>query len=199
MKSLRTQSRACALLLAVLAAALPALAQEETPMVVRRASELRAAPNDGAILAPLPADTAVTRLAERQGPWVKVKAAAGTGWVHLFDLKSVGAGGEGSGTSGVTGALRGVTGFFSKAPEQKTTTPTATIGIRGLGAEDLAQAQPDTAAVTRMEALRASDSDARQFARQASLNAVSVEPLPAPAAPSGSSGTGGQPGQGVAP
>ncbi|HEY1226346.1 MAG TPA: SH3 domain-containing protein, partial [Ramlibacter sp.] len=63
---------------------------------------------------------------------------------------------------------------------QRTTASTSTIGIRGLGAEDLAQAQPDVQAVARMEALRQSDNDARQFARRAQLTPVSVEPLPEP-------------------
>lgn len=182
----RASLRAACAAAAALIAAAPALAQEES-MIVRRASELRAAPAaDGAVAASLPADSQVTRLGDRQGPWLKVRTAAGaTGWVHLFDVRSSSGAAEGGNGSGggnaVTGALRGVTGFFSKAPEQKTTTPTATIGIRGLGAEDLAQAQPDLQAVARMEALRASEADARRFAKQADLAAVNVEPLPAPA------------------
>lgn len=166
-----------AMVLLALALALPVQAQEE-PAVVKRASELREAPGDGGrILASLPADSAVTRLGDRQGPWVKVKSPAGaTGWVHMFDI----APGSGSGTGVAAGALRSVTSFFNKPSQQRTTTPTATIGIRGLGAEDIAQAQPDTAAVGRMEALRASENDARQFARQAAITPADVVPLPAP-------------------
>ncbi|TFY98297.1 SH3 domain-containing protein [Ramlibacter humi] len=175
--------RAAVVLAAALAAAAPAAHAQDEAAVVRRASELRATPAaDGAVAASLPADSQVTRLGDRQGPWVKVKAASGaTGWLHMFDLRSPGSTGDGSGGGTMAGALRGVTGFFSKAPEQKTTTPTATIGIRGLGAEDLAQAQPDLQAVTRMEKLRASEADAQRFAKQANLAPVNVEPLPAPA------------------
>lgn len=163
-----------------------ARAQEEAA-VLRRASELREAPGDtGRSLAALPADTALTRLGERQGPWVRVRTAAGaTGWVHLFDVgPASGAGSSGgSGTGAAAGALRSITGFFSKPSTQRTTASTSTIGIRGLGAEDLAQAQPDTAAVTRMEALRQDEAQARRFARGAALATVPVEPLPVPAAP----------------
>lgn len=171
----------------VAASAVPGAARaDEEAAVVRRGSELRDAPGDnGRVLAPLPADTAVTRTGERQGAWVRVRTAAGaTGWVHLFDVGP--ASGSGSGT--MAGAFRSVTGLFSKPATQRTTTATSTIGIRGLGAEDLAQAQPDLQAVTRMEALRQGDNEARQFARRAQLTVVSVEPLPepsrVPAAPS---------------
>ena len=152
-------------------------AQEEA-VVVKRASELREAPgNTGRVLAPLPADSAVTRTGERQGPWIKVRTAAGTlGWVHLFDIGPV----SGSGSGSVAGAFRSVTSLFSKSSAQRTTTSASTIGIRGLDAEDLAKAQPDVQAVAKMEALRQSDSEARQFARRAALSPVRVEPLQEP-------------------
>lgn len=165
---------------AVLAAsALPGLAlAEEEAAVVKRGSELRETPGDGGrVLAPLPAETPVTRTGERQGAWVRVRTTAGAaGWVHLFDVGPA----SGSGSGAMAGAFRSVTSLFSKPAAQRTTTSTSTIGIRGLGAEDLAQAQPDVQAVSRMEALRQSDNDARQFARRAQLAAVRVEPLPDP-------------------
>jgi hypothetical protein len=152
-------------------------AQEEAA-IVKRASELREAPGDtGRVLAPLPADSAVTRTGERQGPWIRVRTAIGAlGWVHLFDIGPV----SGSGSGSVAGAFRSVTSLFSKPSTQRSTTSTSTIGIRGLDAEDLAKAQPDEQAVAKMEALRQSDGEARQFARRASLSAVRVDPLQAP-------------------
>lgn len=165
-----------------------AWAQEE-PAVVRRATQLREQPGEASrSIAPLAADTAVTRLPERSGPYVRVRTAAGAvGWVHLFD---VGAPGSSNSSGGASGLLRGVTGFFSKST-RPTTVSTSTIGIRGLGAEDLAQAQPDTAAVTRMEALRVSEQQARQFAGEAQLVPASVQPLPAPPRPASSNGPPG--------
>ncbi|MDB5897488.1 MAG: hypothetical protein JWP41_1090 [Ramlibacter sp.] len=84
---IRTASTHALRAFALAAVLLPgAWAQEAA--VVRRATELREAPGDQALsLAPLPAQTAVTRTNERQGPWVQVRTAAGaTGWVHLFDV-----------------------------------------------------------------------------------------------------------------
>jgi hypothetical protein len=171
------------LLALALGALLPfaALAQDEAALV-KRATDLREAPAEsGRSLASLPAETALTRLGDRQGPWIRVRTAAGaTGWVHLFDVGPASRGAAAPSSGGAAGALRGVTSFFTKPSEQRSATPTSTIGIRGLGAEDIAQAQPDTGAVTRMEALRVAEPQARQFARDAALKTASVEPLPAP-------------------
>ncbi len=137
--------------------------------VMKRAGELREAPAESArSLAPLPADAPVTRLGERQGPWIQVRNAAGaTGWVHMFDIAP-----QSSGGNAASGALRGVTNFFNKGNNRPVTTATSTIGIRGLGAEDLAQAQPNPGAVAQMEALRQSESQARTFAAPARPSAA---------------------------
>lgn len=166
--------------------ALAAQAQGEAA-VMKRAAELREAPVDSSrSLAPLAADAPVTRLGERQGPWIQVRSASGaTGWVHMFDVAS-----QGSSGNAATGALRGVTNFFNKGSARPVTTATSTIGIRGLGAEDLAQAQPNLGAVAQMEALRQSEGQARAFAGEAALVPVSVEPLPAPARPAGAPNQG---------
>ncbi len=152
--------------------------------VTKRATELREAPAaTAATLAALPAETPLTRLAERQGPWVQVRTSAGaTGWVHLFDVAPAAGGGarmDPAGGSSAANPLRGVTNIFSRSAAS--TTPTAASGIRGLGAEDLANAQPNPAAVGQMEALRQSEADARAFAASALLQPVAVDPLPAPA------------------
>jgi hypothetical protein len=178
------------LLAFALAALLPfsAQAQDESALV-KRSTELREAPGEtGRSLASLPAETALTRLGDRQGPWIRVRTAAGaTGWVHLFDVGPASRGAAAPTSGGAAGALRGVTSFFTKPSEQRSATATSTIGIRGLDAQDIAQAQPDTGAVTRMETLRVAEPQARQFARDASLKTASVEPLPTPSrTPSGS-------------
>jgi hypothetical protein len=171
---IRTASRAIALALLLMPAA---WAQEAA--VTRRATELRDAPGDrGRSIASLPAQSSVTRTNERQGAWVQVRTPNGaTGWVHLFDVGPANAAGDSAG-SVIGGALRGVTSLFGgqRAPQ-----PTATAGIRGLDAEDLAQAQPNPAAVTQMEALRQSDAEVRSFAERSAWRPVAVEALPAPA------------------
>lgn len=179
--------------LVALLAGSAAHAQEEAA-VMKRPAELREAPGESArSLVLLQAQAPVTRLVGRQGPWVQVRNGTGaTGWVHLFDLGPASGGSVGS--NAATGALRGITGLFSKGGTQRgATTPTSTIGIRGLGAEDLAQAQPNAAAVAQMESLRQSEGQAREFAREAALAQVNVPPLPSPARAAG--GVAGSPEQ----
>jgi hypothetical protein len=167
----------------------PAHAQSDS-VTIKRASELRDGPAETArSLAALPAQTPVTRLGPRQGPWIEVRTAQGNnGWVHLFDI---GGTVPAQGGNTATGALRGLTSFFGKGSPQApaTSTATATIGIRGLGAEDIANAQPNLEAVARAEALRQNAVQARQFGTGASLVAMAVAPLPVPPAPPRSPGS----------
>ncbi len=154
--------------------------------LIKREAQLREGPGDTSrSLAPLPVQTPVTRLGDRQGAWIKVRMADGaTGWVHMFDITSASAQ---SGSTGA-GALRSLSSFFNKGSAQSSgsTVATSTIGIRGLGAEDLASAQPNLAAVAQADANRANAAQARQFAGNASLSSRQVEPLPTPAPPAAS-------------
>jgi hypothetical protein len=158
------------------------LVQAQTEaLLVKRAAELREAPGESARrLAVLAARTPVTRSGGRQGAWLQVRTAEGaSGWVHMFDVGSAAsAAPAGAGAN----ALRGLSSFFNKGSAQGgTVTATSTVGIRGLGAEDLARAQPNPAAVTQAEALRQDADQARQFAVSAALSSRAVEPLPVPA------------------
>lgn len=177
---IRTALRSAALVALLLSSA---WAQEAA--VTRRATELRETPSDaGRSLAALPAQSPVTRTEQRQGPWVQVRTPQGaTGWVHLFDLgpANAAAGTATAGDSVVGGALRGVSNLFGGGSGSRPAQTSTTAGIRGLGAEDLAQAQPDTGAVKQMEAQRPSDADVRSFADRAAWRPAAVEPLPAPA------------------
>jgi len=158
-----------------------AQAQSET-LYVKRASELRQGPSaNTAALVPLAAQTPVTRLPERQGAWMRVKTGAGqAGWIHMFDVGSVAA--PSSLGSTASGALRGLSSFFNRSGSQNTTA-TSTVGIRGLGAEDIANAQPNVQALKQAEGMRADAQQARRFATDAQLAARTVEPLPTPQAP----------------
>lgn len=160
------------------------LAQAQTESVlVKRAVELREAPGDSSrSLGPLSPQTPLTRLGERQGPWVQVRTAQGTtGWVHMFDIGASG-GAKPSGSSGAGGGLGALTSLFGRSSGQAQghTLATSTVGIRGLGAEDIANAQPNLAAVGQVEGLRVDAAQAREFAAGAALNAYAVPPLPEP-------------------
>ena len=170
-------------------------AQAQTPaatgetVIVKRETQLRESPAETApALAPLPARTQVTRLLARSGPWIEVRTPQGvTGWIHMFDVATTA---PAQGGNFATGALRGLTSLFgggnSLAP---TRTATATIGIRGLGAEDITNTQPNLTAVTMVEAMRMDAAQARQFAATAALVTQMVEPLPVPPRPQQAAGS----------
>lgn len=155
-------------------------AQPES-VLVKRAAELREAPGETSrSVAPLPARTPVTRSGARQGAWIQVRTAEGaSGWIHMFDVAPAN---SAAAPSAGTNALRGLTSFFNKGSAQGgATTATSTVGIRGLGAEDLARAQPNMAAVAQADTLRMDADQARQFASAAALGSRPVDALPAPA------------------
>lgn len=180
---------ALALWLASAAWSLTGVAHAQETAVVKRATQLRDTPADtGASVAPLDANTVVTRGSERKGAWTKVSTPQGaTGWVHMFDLGPQ-SGSAAANNNAATSGLRSVGSLFG-GNSGSSTTATSTVGIRGLGAEDIANAQPNPAAVTQAEALRVNADQARQFASSASLQPRTVPVLAAPARPT-SSGTG---------
>jgi hypothetical protein len=165
-----------------------ALAQTET-LLLKRAAELRQGPSDStAAVATLPAQAPVTRLPERQGAWMRVTTAAGqTGWLHMFDVGTVAAPTSIGGAAG--GLLRGLTSLLNRGNTQTTTTATATVGIRGMSAEDIANAQPNLTALKQAETLRADATQARRFAGEAQLAARAVDALPEPPPAAADDGT----------
>lgn len=162
--------------LAGLCTAFAAGAQPADGLIVKRDTQLRSAPADNApAVAPVKANTPVTRLPERQGAYVRATVENKTGWLHMFDIGSPASAAASSGGSNV---FRGLGSMFARP--SSTTVSTTTVGIRGLDANDIANAQPNTAAVTTAEGMRVSAADARQFAARSSLRTQSVEELPVP-------------------
>jgi hypothetical protein len=85
--------------------------------------------------------------------------------------------------SAASGMLRGLTSFLNRGNTQTTTTATATVGIRGMSSEDIANAQPNLSALKLAEALRADATQARKFADEAQLAVRTVDALPEPPPP----------------
>ena len=168
-------------------------------LTIKRAAELRESPSETArSVAPLAPQSQVTRLGARQGPWIEVRTAQGaSGWVHMFDA---GVPPSAQGGNAASGALRGLTNLFGRSTSAPAvTTSTATIGIRGLGAEDIANAQPNLDAVARAEALRQDAAQARLFGSTATLSAQVVQALPVPPAPTRAAAPTGPGRTGTAP
>ena len=156
--------------------------QRET-VLIKRAAELREGPSESSrSVMPLALQTSVVRLGEKQGAWIKVSTPDNSqGWVHMFDVTAPASAGASTGNAGAN-ALRGITNFFNRGASQTpvASAATSTLGIRGLDAENLNNAQPNAAAVAQAEALRVDAVQARQFASSASLVTRVIDPLPTP-------------------
>ena len=154
-------------------------------LVTKRLATLREEPSDTSrSLQTLPLRSPLTRLGDKQGPWIKVRLDdASQGWVHMFDVtlpEPVSAAGSTS-----AGVLRSVTSFFNRgnAASRSGNVATSTVGIRGLTAQDIANATPNPQALQQAESFRLDAGQASQFASAARLNRQSVAALPLLAPP----------------
>jgi uncharacterized protein YgiM (DUF1202 family) len=147
-----------------------ALAQDQA--FANRSTELKdKAAADGKTLATLNTDTPV-KVLQRSGGWTKVEASGQQGYVRAFHLRFPAAVESSSSSGGVLGSLAG--GLFGGSKSGPRSTTVATTGIRGLSAEDFKNANPDAAAVAKMESYRADKASAQNFAREARLSSVSI-------------------------
>ena len=151
---------------ALLLLLLPALCLAE-PATLIRATELRGAPaSDAAAVAPL-AEGARVEALERKGGWTRVKAAGGAeGWVRMLALRYAGGGDAKRGVSGIAQLLN--------VARSGTSGTQVTTGVRGLDAEQLANARPDAAQLQKMQGYAASKDAAAGFAASGKLQAQSV-------------------------
>jgi hypothetical protein len=146
-----------------------AFAQE--PAVTNRATELKERPAaDARTVSSLAADAAVKVLA-RQGAWTQVEAGNQRGWVRAFHLRFQSTVETSSG-GGVAGGITSIFGFGGR--EAPKTSRVATLGIRGLSAEDFKNAAPDPEALRKMQSYRSDKAGAERFAREAKLAPVAV-------------------------
>lgn len=141
---------------AALAFAAPAAAEDG---LMIRAGELLAGPFiDAAKGAKVKAKQKVTIL-ERRGGWMRVETGGQSGWVRSLNVQLEQAPGRPRGSGASVAALR--TGSSGR---------TATTGVKGLDAGDLAVASPDAAQLAALDQLVASDSDAKSTATQKKLS-----------------------------
>lgn len=149
------------------------------PLIVTRDAPLhRSANEQSEALTQLPAQSRVTAQGQRQGAWVQVKTEQGiSGWLRLFQLGQIPsstAPGQAD-SSWVRGFSSWLGGSTSNRAQPVATT---TIGIRGLEASDIANAQPNPGAVTQAEHLRIDASQAQHFAQRSGLQRRAVDELP---------------------
>ena len=153
-------------LVAAIFLCVPVLCLAEAATVIR-ATELKQAPaSDAASAGELAANARVDAL-ERQGGWTRVKAAGGAeGWVRMLALRYDGAGAAKQGDSGIAQALN--------VARTGTSGAQVTTGVRGLDAEQLANARPNTAELKKLERYSASKDAAAAFAERGHLHAQQV-------------------------
>ena len=149
----------------VLLLLLPLIAAAEPASVIREVEMKQAPATDAATLATLPENTAVDAL-ERKGGWTRVKTSAGEGWVRMLSLRLGGATTAKPGASGLTQA-------FNVARTGTSGTQTTT-GVRGLDAEQIANAQPNPTELAKLEKFAANRDAAATFATEGKLSPTSV-------------------------
>jgi uncharacterized protein YgiM (DUF1202 family) len=133
--------------------------------------------SDANVVGNVPVNTNLT-IISRQGGWYHVRLASGQdGWLPMTSLRLNPAGGA-SGSS--TPQQSSSSGFFSlfESGRSGASGTTATTGVRGLNTGDIANAQPNPAAVAELDQWTMKPADATAFAQQLPLKAVKVDYLP---------------------
>ena len=144
----------------------PALCLAE-PATVIRATELKQQPATDAANAGQLAENAQVDALERKGGWTRVKAGSGEGWVRMLALRYAGAGEAKQGDSGVSQLLN--------VARSGTSGTQVTTGVRGLDADQLANARPNPAELKKMEGYAASKEGAEGFATTGKLQPQRVD------------------------
>lgn len=124
--------------------------------------------SDAKTIAMLAAGDKVTIL-RKEGGWLNVKAAKGSGWVRMLSIRK----GELRSAASLAGNLKGLSSGRSG-----TGTVVATTGIRGLNEEELKAAKFDAEQLSLAESSLTTRADAQKFADQAKLKSRSVDYLP---------------------
>ncbi len=161
--ALRALIRATAIATAGLCAAVAFAAAVQG--TVTQDDVIRAEPTPtGASVASIKAGATVN-VVQRSGFWRRVDSAAGNGWLKLSSVRVDSGSSSGAGLAALATG-RGATGNV-----------VTTSGTRGVSAEDLVGAAPDTAELQRLEAMEVTGEQASAFASDVGLTSRSVEYL----------------------
>lgn len=165
---MKDKIRCC--LLAALLLAIP-LAQAAESGAAIKADELKAEPfRDAKTVGQLAAGDKVDIL-NKDGGWLQVKSAKGSGWVRMLSIRKGEArkSSAGAEVSGLAGLASGRAG---------TGRVVATTGIRGLNEEELKAAKFNETEVKLAESYMTSRTDAQKFAAKGKLKAQQMDYLP---------------------
>jgi hypothetical protein len=140
---------------------------------------------DATTVVNLPAGTGLEVL-QRQGGWMQVKSGAGEGWLKMTAVKL----GTATATQEKSGDGLSTLVNLATTGRSGSSGVTVTTGVRGLGQEELKNAQPNPEAVSKMESFTAARNETAAFASSAKLQSQTVEYLGTPVATSASTGAG---------
>lgn len=104
----------------------------------------------------------------KDGGWLSVKSAKGSGWVRMLSIRKTGSGKAANNAGGLLALASGRAG---------TGKVVATTGIRGLNEEELKAAQFNAEQLTLAESYGVSSAQAQQFAAQGKLKARTMDYL----------------------
>lgn len=138
------------------------------PATLARAAELMKEPaSDAPRVATLPENAAVDA-GERRGGWIRVRTAAGEeGWVKLLSLRYAGPGAVRQGDTGLAQAVN--------VARTGTSGTRVTTGVRGLDAEEIANARPNPAELSRLKRFASTREASAAFADAAKLRSQPVD------------------------
>jgi len=113
-------------------------------------------------------------IVRKQGAWLQVKSAKGSGWVRLLSVRR--AASTGNQAAGVLSVASGRAG---------TGQVVATTGVRGLTEDELKQAQFSEPETKLLESYSVSAADGAQYAKAGGLKPIKLGYLPKPVATQG--------------
>jgi hypothetical protein len=150
---------------AALLAAAPAAAQQVT---LERDSPLYAEPRLDASQVSQLKSGATGEVIGKQGAWLNIKSPDASGWLFSFNVRfpSQQAGGGDSGAGSAAGRVFG---------PRRNVSVTSTIGIRGIGEEDLKQASFNAEQMKLLEGYAATKQAAEERARGSGLAPATVD------------------------
>lgn len=150
------------------------LAHGADSATIIQATPLRTAPEQSAESRQLLRQGEQVTVLRRQAGWVQITTAGGvSGWAHMTGLKLAAP----SFSQRAGGFFRWFGGGTRVATNE---TANVTIGVRGISAADLAQAQPNLTALAQMEAIPSGVAIGNRFGAQRQLTAQTVDYLAVP-------------------
>ena len=110
-----------------------------------------------------------------RGRWAQVHPPeAEQGWIPAANVRISSTQQQSGGGSAAKGLFRGISGVVGGAGSSQDQGPNATVGVRGLQPEDVADAVPNPAERLKLDEYRATPDAAERYAREENLDSRSL-------------------------